>query len=159
MAKTKLRKYLTPVLVALNVVVLVIILVSAQSGSSEVTVNKEVKFESVELPKKVSFAGEPMPLDRFYVKEALDRELLSNAYFHSQTIRYIKLVPRYFPIIEPILKEHGIPDDFKYLAVAESGLDPRAISPAQAAGFWQLMKGTATDYGLEIDSEVDERYH
>ncbi|WP_203532590.1 lytic transglycosylase domain-containing protein [Draconibacterium halophilum] len=159
MKKKIWRKYLAPFLVAMNIAVVVVILVSAQSGNTEVVVQKDVKFEPVELPSQVSFAGERMPLDRFYVKEALDRELLSNAYFHSQTIRYIKLVPRYFPIIEPILKAHGIPDDFKYLAVAESGLNPRAISPARAAGFWQLMEGTATDYGLEINSEVDERYH
>ncbi|WP_321997046.1 lytic transglycosylase domain-containing protein [Draconibacterium orientale] len=158
--KTKIwRRFIAPFLVVMNIAVVVVILVSAQSGKTEIVVEKDVMFEPVELPETVSFAGEKMPLDRFYVKEALDRELLSNAYFHSQTIRYIKLVPRYFPIIEPILKEHGIPEDFKYLAVAESGLDPRAISPARAAGFWQLMEGTAKDYGLEINSEVDERYH
>jgi len=159
MKKKNWKSYLLPVLVMINVVVLVIVLGSAKSGPTEVVVKKEVRYEPIELPEQVSFAGEPMPLDRFYVKEALDRELLSNAYFHSQTIRYIKLMPRYFPIIEPILKEHGIPDDFKYLAVAESGLNPRAISPAHAAGFWQLLKGTGTDYGLEINAEVDERYH
>ena len=159
MKKKIWRRFVAPFLVVMNIAVVVVILVSAQSGSTEVVVNNAVRYEPVELPEAVSFAGEKMPLDRFYVKEALDRELLSNAYFHSQTIRYIKLIPRYFPIIEPILKEHGIPDDFKYLAVAESGLNPRAISPARAAGFWQLMEGTAKDYGLEINSEVDERYH
>ena len=159
MKKKIWRRFIAPFLVVMNIAVVVVILVSAQSGTTEVVVNNAVKYEPVELPKSVSFAGEKMPLDRFYVKEALDRELLSNAYFHSQTIRYIKLVPRYFPIIEPILKQHGIPDDFKYLAVAESGLNPRAISPARAVGFWQLMEGTAKDYGLEINSEVDERYH
>lgn len=158
--KTKIwRRYMAPFLVVMNIAVVVILLLSAQSGNTEVVVKKETKYEPVQLPDAVSFAGEKMPLDRFYVKEALDRELLSNAYFHSQTIRYIKTVPRYFPIIEPILKEHGIPDDFKYLAVAESGLNPRAISPVRAVGFWQLMEGTAKDYGLEINSEVDERYH
>ncbi|WP_297091554.1 lytic transglycosylase domain-containing protein [uncultured Draconibacterium sp.] len=153
------RRIIWPFLMLANVVVVLSILLSARPASNEVAVKKEVKHRAVELPEAVSFAGEPMPLDRFYVKESLDRELLSNAYFHSQTIRYIKLVPRYFHVIEPILKEHGIPDDFKYLAVAESGLDPRAVSPARAVGFWQLMEGTAKDYGLEINSEVDERYH
>lgn len=148
------------VLVTLNVVALILILASAKPGEDEEkAVGEEVRYEAVPMPDKVSFAGEPMPLDRFYVKEALDRELLSNAYFHSQTIRYIKTAPRYFSIIEPILKEHGIPDDFKYLAVAESGLNPRAVSPARAVGFWQLMEGTGLDFGLEINSEVDERYH
>jgi membrane-bound lytic murein transglycosylase D len=143
----------------LNVVLVVMMLVSAKPKDADKKSNKAVRFEAVAVPDKVSFAGEAMPLDRFYVKEALDRELLSNAYFHSQTIRYIKLAPRYFAIIEPILKEHGIPEDFKYLAVAESGLNPRAISPVRAVGLWQLMEGTAKDYGLEINSEVDERYH
>jgi hypothetical protein len=100
-----------------------------------------------------------MPLEQFDVKEALDRELLSNSYFHSQTIRYIKLAPRYFPVIEPILKEMGIPDDFKYLAVAESGFNPKAISPAGAVGFWQFLDVTAKEYGLEVNKEIDERYH
>ena len=112
----------------------------------------------VEIPGKVSFAGEPVPLDLFDVKEALDRELLSNTYFHSQTIRLIKLANRYFPQIEPVLRKNLIPEDFKYLALAESGLT-QAVSPAKAVGFWQLMKGTAQDYGLEVGSEVDERYH
>lgn len=152
-------KVIMPVALALNVVLLLIILISAKPGGDNKNTSEQVRYESVPLPEKVSFAGEEMPLDRFYVKEALDRELLSNAYFHSQTIRFIKMAPRYFAIIEPILKEHGIPEDFKYLAVAESNLNPRAVSPARAVGFWQLMEGMATDHGLEINSEVDERYH
>lgn len=135
------------------------ILGSAKSDESQTVVDPKTEFKAVEIPESVSFAGEAMPLERFDVKESLDRELLSNAYFHSQTIRYIKLASRYFPIIEPILKEKGIPEDFKYLAVAESGFNPRAVSSARAIGFWQFMKGTAQDYGLEVNSLVDERYH
>jgi membrane-bound lytic murein transglycosylase D len=112
----------------------------------------------VEIPEKVTFAGEPVPLDLFDVKEALDRELLSNTYFHSQTIRLIKLANRYFPQIEPVLRKNLVPDDFKYLAVAESGLS-QMVSPARAVGFWQLLRGTALEYGLEVNSEVDERYN
>ncbi|MEN8229715.1 MAG: lytic transglycosylase domain-containing protein [Bacteroidota bacterium] len=112
----------------------------------------------VEIPDQVTFAGEPIPLDLFDVREALDRELLSNTYFHSQTIRLIKLANRFFPQIEPVLRGNLVPDDFKYLAVAESGLT-QAVSPVKAVGFWQLMKGTAQDYGLEVRQEVDERYH
>jgi len=112
----------------------------------------------VEIPTQVNFAGESVPVDLFDVKEALDRELLSNTYFHSQTIRLIKLANRYFPQIEPVLKKNLIPEDFKYLALAESGLT-QAVSPAKAVGFWQLMKGTAQEYGLEVGNEVDERYH
>lgn len=112
----------------------------------------------VDLPDTLEFAGERVPIEQFDVAEALDRELLSNVYFHSQTIRLIKLANRYFPVMEPILKEQNIPDDFKYLAVAESGL-ANVVSSAQAVGFWQIRKGTAGEYGLEVNSEVDERYH
>jgi membrane-bound lytic murein transglycosylase D len=112
----------------------------------------------VQIPAQLTFAGEPVPLDLFDVREALDKELLSNTYFHSQTIRLIKMANRYFPQIESVLRKNLVPDDFKYLAVAESGLT-QAVSPAQAVGFWQLVKGTATDYGLEVRSDVDERYH
>lgn len=112
----------------------------------------------VDLPRQVDFAGEPVPLDLFDVRESLDREMLSNTYFHSQTIRLIKLANRYFPDIERVLRAHLIPDDFKYLAVAESGLS-QAVSPVKAVGFWQLLRGTAQEYGLEVNGEVDERYH
>lgn len=120
--------------------------------------NEAFSVHAVEIPDQVTFAGEPMPVDLFDVREALDRELLSNTYFHSQTIRLIKLANRYFSQIEPVLRANLIPDDFKYLAVAESGLS-QAVSPARAVGFWQLLKGTATDYGLVVNDEVDERYH
>ncbi|MCK5067267.1 MAG: lytic transglycosylase domain-containing protein [Bacteroidales bacterium] len=121
--------------------------------------NKEAySVYGVEIPSQVTFAGEPVPLDLFDVMEAMDRELLSNTYFHSQTIRLIKMAHRYFPQIESVLKKNLVPDDFKYLAVAESGLT-QAVSPAKAVGFWQLLKGTAQEYGLEVNGEVDERYH
>ena len=116
-------------------------------------------FTPVELPAKLEFAGEKVPMEYYDVRENLDRELLSVVYFHSQTIRYIKNMPRYFSIIEPILKSHGIPEDFKYLCVAESGFDPRAVSPAKAVGLWQLLESTAKERGLEINNQIDERYH
>ncbi|MDP2338229.1 MAG: lytic transglycosylase domain-containing protein [Bacteroidota bacterium] len=116
-------------------------------------------FTPVELPEKLTFAGEEVPMEYYDVRENLDRELLSAVYFHSQTIRYIKTMPRYFSIIEPILKSNGIPEDFKYLCVAESGFDVRAVSPAKAVGLWQLLESTAKENGLEINTEVDERYH
>ena len=112
----------------------------------------------VEIPSQLTFAGEPVPTDLFDVMESMDRELLSNTYFHSQTIRLIKMANRFFPEIESVLKKNLVPDDFKYLAVAESGLT-QAVSPAKAVGFWQLLKGTAQEYGLEVNAEVDERYH
>jgi hypothetical protein len=116
-------------------------------------------FTSPPVPGSLTFMGENVPLDRFDVFESLERELLVNSYFHSQTIRLIKLAPRYFSVIDPILKEEGIPSDFRYLAVAESTLDPRAVSPAGAAGLWQFMKPAAVRYGLEVNGEVDERFH
>jgi hypothetical protein len=130
------------------------------TGNSKVQVPDEDKYSvyGVELPSSLTFAGEPVPLDLFDVRESMDRELLSNTYFHSQTIRLVKMAHRFFPQIEPVLKKNLVPDDFKYLAVAESGL-MQAVSPAKAVGFWQLLKGTAQEYGLEVNSEVDERYH
>ena len=96
-------------------------------------------------------------LRAFGVREALDQELIVNTYRHSSTILYLKRASRWFPVIEPILKEEGVPDDFKYLAVIESGLT-QVVSPAGASGFWQFMKKTAPEYGLEVSSSVDERY-
>jgi hypothetical protein len=116
-------------------------------------------YTPVELPRKLDFAGENVPMEYIDVRENLDRELLSAVYFQSQTIRYIKNMPRYFSIIEPILKSNGIPEDFKYLCVAESGFDTRAYSPAKAAGLWQLLESTARENGLEVNNEVDERYN
>lgn len=109
-------------------------------------------------PDSVSFAGEKVPVENFDVKESLDKELHKITYWHSETFLYLKRAHRYFPAIEKILKKNNIPDDFKYLAVAESGLT-NAVSPSGAAGFWQIMKKTGQSYGLEINKEVDERYH
>jgi len=113
---------------------------------------------SVEIPEEVTFAGEKLKLDRYDLHERYDREINSFTYFHSTTLLLIKRANRYFPIIEPILRENGIPDDFKYLAVIESSLNPRAYSPAKAAGLWQFLGSTGKSYGLEVASEVDERY-
>jgi len=111
------------------------------------------------IPEKLTFSEEEVPLGNFDVRESLDRELMVNTFFHSQTIRYIKLAPRFFEIIEPILKQEKIPEDFKYLALAESGFDLKAISPAGAAGIWQFMEATGRENGLEVNGVVDERYH
>lgn len=110
------------------------------------------------IPEKIDFASEEVPLNIFYVSEMLEREILVNTYWHSNTLLLFKRAHRWFPVIEPILKKNNIPDDFKYLALIESGLT-NITSPAGAKGFWQLMKATATNYGLEINSDVDERYH
>lgn len=114
---------------------------------------------SPEVPTSVSFCGKVVDITRYNMRESFDRELSSFTYFHSTTMLMIKRANRFFPVIEPILKENGIPDDFKYLAVIESHLDPRAKSPARAVGVWQLLEGTAKEYGLTITPTVDERSH
>jgi hypothetical protein len=113
----------------------------------------------VELPATIIFAGENISLTNFDVRESLDRELLANSYFQSQTILYLKKSKRYFDLIEPILKKNNIPDDFKYLSLAESGFQEKVVSPAGATGLWQLMKKAAVENGLEVNNEVDERYN
>jgi hypothetical protein len=138
--------------------------VNQNSQSEFSNPNPEKSFEknynvfSLKLPDQMSFAGEPVPLDEPDVYERMDRELLVNTYWQSNGILMIKRARKYFPIIEPILKANGVPDDFKYLAVAESGLTD-VVSPAGATGFWQIMRGTGQEYGMEINSNVDERYH
>lgn len=110
------------------------------------------------LPETVSFAGEEMPLQYFDTRESLDRELNATAYRHGSTILTIKRAGRYFPEIEKILMENGIPDDFKYLACAESDLS-NVVSPAGATGFWQIMENTGKEYGMTINKEIDNRYN
>ena len=110
------------------------------------------------IPDEIIFCGERVPLENFDVYEALDYELVVNMYRHSATVTYLKKAKRYFPEIEKVLKENDIPDDFKYLCVAESGLS-NVVSPAGATGFWQFMKSAASTYGLRIDSNIDERYN
>lgn len=117
------------------------------------------KTVSPEIPEKVTFCGEEVPLGRFDMHERFDRELTTFSYLHATTMLLIKRANRYFPIIEPILKANGIPDDFKYLAVIESNLDPKAVSPAKAVGLWQFMPATGKQYGLSITPTVDERRH
>ncbi|MDR1517294.1 MAG: lytic transglycosylase domain-containing protein [Dysgonamonadaceae bacterium] len=114
---------------------------------------------SVDTPDEMVFAGEKITFDRYDLHERMDRELNSFTYFHSTTLLLFKRANRIFPIIEPILKKQGLPDDLKYLAVIESNLDLRALSPARAAGLWQFMAGSAPQYGLEVGAEVDERYN
>ncbi len=111
-----------------------------------------------EIPENLNFAGETVPSDNPDVMERFDREVHVNTYWHSNTVFLIKRANRWFPIIEPILQKNGIPEDFKYLAVIESSLT-NVVSPKKAVGFWQLLGGTAKEWGLEVNNEVDERYH
>lgn len=114
--------------------------------------------QSWTLPTTLSLAGEAVPIDQIDVREKLDRELLVNTYWHSNAMLNMKRASRWFPLIESILAEEDVPDDFKYLAIIESGLT-QAVSPAGATGFWQFMKSTGKSYGMEVTEEVDERYH
>ncbi len=120
--------------------------------------NRNTKVLAPELPSKASFAGEDAQLTLYYVRESFDREIMAATFMHSSTIQMFKRANRWFPIIEPILEKNGIPEDFKFLAVAESNL-ANVISPAGAEGYWQFMKATGQKYGLEINEFVDERYH
>jgi membrane-bound lytic murein transglycosylase D len=110
------------------------------------------------VPDSLNFFGERVPLENFDVRESLDMEIQKIAYWHAEMILYMKRANRYFPVIEPILKQNNIPDDFKYVCITESGLT-NAVSPAKAEGFWQFVEGTAKQYKLEVNDEVDERYH
>lgn len=158
------KAFFWPVLM-LSSVIVVLSLFSFNSGLPEKEmdakyqdhIEENYKVFSLATPEDVTFAGVDVPLDKFGVREKLDRELLVNTYWHSNSFLVFKRANRWFPIIEPILAKNNIPDDFKYLAVIESGLT-NTVSPAGARGFWQFMDSTGKSYGLEINSEVDERY-
>ena len=163
------KRYHSRVFVFLSVVAICVIIGGLFFNSGQITSNnrivesptgpQEVFFTPAKLPEKLDFANEPVPLENFDVRESLDRELLINANFHSQTLLYIKKTNRYFSIIEPILKRNEVPLDFKYLALAESGLIDKVVSSAGAVGIWQFMKPAAIENGLEVNEEVDERYN
>jgi hypothetical protein len=132
------------------------VFIYATSGEQK---DKQFKVGTAQyFPTEVDFAGEKAPLQIADVKERFDRELLVNANLHSSTILIMKRANRAFPIIEPILKQYGVPDDFKYLAVIESALT-NAVSPSGAKGVWQFMPDTAKEKGMEVNDGVDERYH
>lgn len=134
----------------------------SDKGEGAVNVQQDGKLQykwyAPDLPKQLAFAGERVPLERQDVREQLDRELLSNYYQHGTMLYVLKLSTRFFPVIERILKENGIPDDFKYLCVAESALRNQT-SPASAVGYWQFVPAAAQRYGLEVSDQVDERYN
>ena len=106
------------------------------------------QIKALKVPENLDFAGERVPTEKADIKERIDRELLVNTYWQSNGLLLFKKAHKFFPIIEPILKKNGIPDDFKYLAVIESGLE-NVTSPAGARGFWQIMDATAKENGLE----------
>ena len=120
--------------------------------------NSKYNVYSVLKPNDLKFADELVPNTSLDVWERLDKELLKNIYWQSNTLLYFKRANKYFPIIEEILAKNNIPDDFKYLALIESGFE-YTVSPSGAAGFWQIMRGTAREYGLEVNYAIDERYN
>ncbi len=132
--------------------------VGSMENPTEKSVADEYRITAIDIPEDLNFAGEAVPQDDPEIMERIDREFLVNTYWQSNALLLMKRANKYFPVIEPILAKNGIPDDFKYLAVAESGLQ-NVVSPAGAAGFWQIMKATGKEYGLEVNSNVDERYH
>jgi len=121
-------------------------------------VSSEYRISAIEIPEDLNFANERVPQEDPEIMERVDREFLVNTYWQSNALLLMKRAHKYFPVIEPLLSKNGIPDDFKYLAVAESGLQ-NVVSYAGATGFWQIMKATGREYGLEINDNVDERYH
>lgn len=155
--------YLCLVVFCINIFIIVFKSKAANTASPETYTTKEENpvtvTSDVFMPTKFDLAGENVPLQRLDVQESFKKELIVNTYLHSHTIQILKNAPRVFAIIEPILKANGIPDDFKYLAVIESNLNPLSVSPAGAVGIWQFMKGTAQELGLEVNTEVDERYN
>ena len=147
------------VLSVLAIVGEILICASSREDSEEVlqrAISNNYRIYSPILPDTMSFAGEKVPLSTYYVHEGLDLEVITNMYRHSSTMLYFKRANRYFPIIEPILKKNGIPSDFKYLCVIESGLT-NATSPAKAQGFWQFIPSTGANYGLTVNDEIDMR--
>lgn len=160
--KIKNKYTLTIIIIALCMILTLPFL----GGSSTINTEREsVKSQvpycvtSPVVPDKINFAGQEIDLKRYDHRERMDRELMSFTYMHSTTMLIIKRANRYFPVIEPILKKNGIPDDFKYLAVIESSLNPFAKSPAGASGLWQFMPATGKSFGLEVNNYIDERYH
>ena len=158
--------YRKTILSALALFCAIIIIVSAGlgfkgSGNAQNSLNQYADtlygIKPFKIPDSVTFADEKMPLDNFDTRESLEREILISGYRHSSTILIIKRANRYLPVIEKILKENNIPDDFKYLAAAESEYS-NMVSPAGATGFWQIMPETGKEQGMEINTVVDERY-
>jgi hypothetical protein len=158
--KVKIGKATLVIMMLLSAGFIVTLLVSADDQLAVTSENTEsvMAAASWALPDSVMFAGETMPLQNFDTRESLDRELNATAYRHGSTLLTIKRAGRYFPEIEKILRENDIPEDFKYLACAESDLS-NVISPAGATGFWQIMEDTGKEYGMTINKEIDDRYN
>ena len=161
MKKLTKTNYILSLVLALCIGATIPILTGSTLVGEQNTVKSEVPYcvTSPTVPAEVVFDGVNIDLRRYDRRERMDRELMAFTYMHSTTLLLIKRANRYFPIIEPILKANGIPDDFKYLMVIESSLNTIARSPSGAAGLWQFMPATGKEFGLEVNDNVDERYH
>ena len=163
-AKSKAFYFIFGVTIAVAAVILSSSVFLANDNLTETKLNPDEQFPqgykivTPTIPGQIEFAGERVPVENFEVLERIEREFIVNTYFHSLTILAIKRANRWFPVIEPILKKNNVPDDFKYLCVTESTLE-NVVSPAGATVFWQFMKAAGKKYGLEINSQIDERYH
>lgn len=144
--------------------ILLLFIFNFDSPNSSISNNSNIQFPqgyrvvSPYVPEQLEFCGEIVPLENIEVRERIEREFIVQTYYHSASILSLKRINRWFPMIERILKEKGLPDDFKYLSLAESGL-ANVVSPAGATGFWQFMKDAGKSYGLIVNKEVDERYN
>lgn len=152
----KTAKNIAAIILGAGCILIIISQLSFTNNDKTENKNNNQQYFAPHLPKKISFAEEKTPLERNDVQEMFDRELIYNFYSQGHMLYLIKLSKRMFPIIEPILKSEGIPDDFKYLCVAESNLQP-LTSRVGAQGFWQFMATTAPAYALEVSKDVDER--
>ena len=155
------------IIVLLSVIIVSFLFINADDHQVQEGINvknepnnssHDYQIKALKIPKNLSFSGEKVQLEKTDILERIDRELLINTYWQSNALLWFKRTHKYFPIIEPILKEKGVPDDFKYLAVIESDLR-NVTSPAGAKGMWQMLKGAARENGLEVNTNVDERYH
>ena len=159
--KTLLVLQIVVVIIGLAAIVACVVGIRALKIAEKRPVSLEqiaLRSNDIEFADDLTFAGERVPLEMFNIRERYERELLSTCYFHSNTMLLMKRSSRWFPVIVPILKKYGIPEDFKYLCVTESTLT-NAVSPAGAVGFWQFLERTGKEYGLEINKDVDMRYN
>ncbi len=162
--KSKLNNTFTITLVLIFAAVLLFYSFQTINNSENLSLNIEEPLPESHriviptIPDKLDFCGEPVPLYNFEVYERLEREFVVNTYWHSLSILTLQRANRWFPVIEPILEKNNIPNEFKYLCVTESTL-MNLTSPANAVGFWQFVKSAGKEYGLEINNEIDERYH
>lgn len=161
MVRHKFMQNILSICVAVGILTVIASFLSAYTSGEKRTETMPVSssFSIPDVPSEVSFAGEKVVLDRYDLYERYERELTTTCYMHSTTLLTIKRANRYMPVIEPILKQNGIPADFIYLAAIESHFNPRAYSAAGAAGIWQFMPKTARQYGLEVNDFIDERYN